>query len=145
MSERGGIKCQPTTNLNQVSRSLTLGLWQIPIPPPLETLLPKLGTSREWLAIHLQLSEHARRTRGYPHWNDVRHRPVPEGATREQWWLALKMARQMQELPLQDAHGQPFRFCQPPELLEVLHRIDMKGGGRVGGLEAVITETTTTT
>lgn len=107
-------------------------------PPPFETLRRKLGSSREWLAVHLQLSEHARRIRGYPHWNDVRHRPAPEGATREQWWLALKTARQTQELPLQDAHGQPFTFSQPPELLEALHRIDRKAGGRVGGPEAVI-------
>lgn len=48
------------------------------------------------------------------------------------------MARQTQELPLWDAHGQPFRFSQPPELLEALHRIDMRGGGRVGGPEGVI-------
>ncbi len=48
------------------------------------------------------------------------------------------MARQSQELPLQDAHGQPFRFCQPPALLEALHRIDRKAGGRVGSPEAGI-------
>ena len=108
-------------------------------PPPFEALLHKLGTSRELLAVHLRLSEHARRIRGYPHWNDVRRRPVPEeGATHEQWWLALKMARQSQELPLRDGHGRPFKFSQPPELLEALHRIDMKAGGRVGAPDAVI-------
>ena len=88
--------------------------------------------------MHLQLLEHASRQRGYLHWNDVRRRPVPEEATHEQWWLALKMTRQGQELPLRDARGRPFKFCQPPELLEALHRIDMKAGGRVGGPEAVI-------
>ena len=85
-----------------------------------------------------QLSEHARRERGYPHWNELRWKPAPEGATHEQWWFALKMARQGQELPLQDAHGQPFKFFQPPELLEALHRIDMKAGGQLGGPEAVL-------
>jgi len=48
------------------------------------------------------------------------------------------MARQSQELPLQDGHGRPFKFSQPPELLEALHRIDMKAGGRVGAPDAVI-------
>ena len=90
---------------------------------------------------HFQLVEHAKRVKGYPHWNDVRHRPTPEGVTHEQWWFALKSSRQGQglvELPLQDAHGQPFNFCQPAELLEALHRIDMKAGGQVGGPESVI-------
>ena len=103
-------------------------------PPPLEALLHKLSPNREWL----KLSEHARRIRDYPHWNDVRHRPAPEGATHEQWWLALKMARQSQELPLRGAHGQPFKFCQPPALLEALHQVDLKAGGRIGAPQAVI-------
>ena len=106
-------------------------------PPSFETLLRKLETSAWRLAV-LPLLEHARREKRYLHWNDVRHRPAPEGATPEQWWLALKMARQSQELPLRDGHGRPFGFCQPPELLEALHRIDLKAGGRVGGAEAVI-------
>ncbi|MXX09045.1 MAG: hypothetical protein F4Z67_05360 [Synechococcus sp. SB0667_bin_8] len=50
------------------------------------------------------------------------------------------MARQSQELPLWDAHGQPFKFSQPPELLAALHRIDMKAGGRIGGPEGVIND-----
>ncbi|MXY63376.1 MAG: hypothetical protein F4Y87_08215 [Synechococcus sp. SB0665_bin_28] len=50
------------------------------------------------------------------------------------------MARQSQELPLWDAHGQPFKFSQPPELLEALHRIDRKDGGRIGGPEGVIND-----
>ena len=106
-------------------------------PPPFETLLRKLETS-EWRLAVLPLLEHAKREKRYLHWNDVRHRPAPEGATQEQWWFALKMARQTQELPLRDGHGQPFRFCQPPVLLEALHRIDMKAGGQFGGPEAVI-------
>ena len=106
-------------------------------PPSFETLLRKLETSAWRLAV-LPLLEHARREKRYLHWNDVRHRPAPEGATQEQWWFALKMARQTQELPLRDGHGQPFRFCQPPVLLEALHRIDMKSGGQFGGPEAVI-------
>ena len=106
-------------------------------PPPFETLLRKLETS-EWRLVVLPLLKHAKREKRYLHWNDVRHRSAPEGATQEQWWFALKMARQTQELPLRDSHGQPFRFCQPPVLLEALHRVDMKAGGRVGGAEAVI-------
>ncbi|MCY3537809.1 MAG: hypothetical protein F4X84_01775 [Synechococcus sp. SB0662_bin_45] len=50
------------------------------------------------------------------------------------------MARQSQELPLRNAHGQPFKFSQPPELLAALHRIDMKAGGRIGGPEGVIND-----
>ena len=106
-------------------------------PPSFETLLRKLETS-EWRLAVLPLLEHARREKRYLHWDDVRHRPAPEGATQEQWWFALKMARQTQELPLRDGHGQPFGFCQPPLLLEALHRIDLKAGGRVGGAEVVI-------
>ena len=106
---------------------------KIQAPPPLKKLRDELETSKEWLAIRWPLLEAARQAGGYPHWDDLRYRTAPEGATRKQWWLALKLARQGQEVPLRDADGEPFTFCQPPELLEALHRIDLKAGGRVGG------------
>ena len=106
-------------------------------PPSLATLQQQAGGS-EGVAVLLQLTEQARRQENYLHWNDVRRRPVPEGATLHQWWLALKLTRQGQDLPLLDGQGRPFLFCQPPQLLAALHQIDTKAGGRVGGPQAMI-------
>ena len=65
----------------------------------------------------------------YLHWDDLRWRTPPDGLTREQWWLALRLARQdARRLPLLDRAGRAFSFTLPDPLLEALARIDREGG-----------------
>jgi Fic family protein len=60
--------------------------------------------------------------------------------TLEEWWLATKWSRraQMRELPLLDAHGEPFRYSLPDTVLRLLHVIDQRASG-----EIVLSETVT--
>lgn len=69
----------------------------------------------------------------YLHWDNLRHRDPPEGLSREQWWLGVKLARYgtQRELPLEDKYGNPFFFNTPPLITQYLHEIDSKGSGRI--------------
>lgn len=69
----------------------------------------------------------------YMHWDQLRHRDPPQGMNHEEWWLGIKLARSplYRELPLTDASGRPFRYAMPDCVLEMLHHIDSKAGGRL--------------
>ena len=69
----------------------------------------------------------------YPHWDQVRRQPPPAGLTREEWWLAIKLARNssMRTLPLVGVDGTPFRYYLTDEALGLLHAIDQQAGGQI--------------
>lgn len=69
----------------------------------------------------------------YLHWDELRHRPAPEGLSSEQWWLAVALGRQplLKELPLLDKDGQPFRFGTPEPVLVHLHHLDRDAAGEI--------------
>jgi Fic family protein len=76
----------------------------------------------------------------YPHWDTLRHKPVPEeGSTSEEWWLAVKFSRgsSMRNLPFTDMNGNPFRFNLPPFVMRMLHLVDRDASGRIEVPEAV--------
>lgn len=77
----------------------------------------------------------------YLHWDDVRHRTPPEGLSSEDWWLAIKLARQgmLRPLPLLDKAGRPLVFGTPEPVLIHLHHIDRDAAGEIrsaGGMAA---------
>ena len=78
----------------------------------------------------------------YLHWDELRHRPPPEGLSHEQWWLAEKLSRRPTPLPLLASDGQAFWFSQPPVLLQGLHQIDIQAGINAVAPEAVNTRST---
>ncbi len=69
----------------------------------------------------------------YLHWDELRHREPPKGFSREMWWATVLLGRLplMQELPLLDKRGQPFKFATPSPVLIDLHRIDKDAAGRI--------------
>ena len=75
----------------------------------------------------------------YLHWSTLKYRTPPDGLTVEQWWLAIKLARQSAryELPLQDAGGKPFAFTDSGYLHSLLHQVDRAVGGGVALREDV--------
>ena len=75
----------------------------------------------------------------YLHWDELRHRPPPEGLSHEQWWLAEKLSRRPTPLPLLATDRQAFWLSQPPVLLQGLHQIDLQAGAGVVAPEAVTT------
>jgi Fic family protein len=75
----------------------------------------------------------------YRHWDVLRHLSPPEGWSHEEWWLAIKLARQQRyvELPLRDGTGDPFRLGLPDAAHRMTHRIDSDARGAIGGSAAV--------
>lgn len=110
-------------------------------PPPLQELLERCGGLQETLSLLSLLATTATGDR-YLHWDELRHRPAPEGLSHEQWWLAEKLSRRPTPLPLLARDGQVFWFSQPPVLLQGLHEIDMQAGASVVAPEAVTSRST---
>ena len=83
-----------------------------------------------------QILAHAAGSTGdrYLHWDELRWRPAPQGLTHEEWWAAEKLQRHAsaREIPLRDEAGVAFRYSFPASIQELLHRIDLHAGGRVG-------------
>ncbi len=70
----------------------------------------------------------------YPHWDNLRHLPPPEGLTPKLWWFGIKLRRRglLKEIALTDKHGRPFRFGVPDLVQAELHDIDMSVGRAIG-------------
>jgi Fic family protein len=105
-------------------------------PPAIEALLQEAGGVSDLLAL-VDLMREPQGAASYLHWDELRHRPPPEGLTIRQWWLVQKLARRGTPLPLLGTNGRPFTFCQPSLLLKGLQDIDMTAGGNVLAPEAV--------
>ena len=80
----------------------------------------------------------------YVHWDRLRHLPVPEGLSHEEWWLGIKFARRTQyrTLPLREIRGRPFAYMLPDPVHEALHRIDSQARGWIGAPEHVTNPST---
>ena len=105
-------------------------------PPSIEALLQETGAASDFLAL-VDLMREQQGASTYLHWDELRHRPPPEGLSTRQWWLVQKLARRGTPLPLVGTNGKPFSFCQPSLLRKGLHDIDMTAGGNVLAPEAV--------
>ena len=104
-------------------------------------MLDRCGGLQETLSL-LSLLATSEEGDRYLHWDELRHRPAPEGLTHEQWWLAEKLSRRLTPLPLLASEGLAFGFSQPPVLLKGLHQIDMEAGASVVAPAAVTTRST---
>lgn len=65
----------------------------------------------------------------YLHWDELRHRQAPEGATSEEWWAAQKWARvraQTPVLPMKALYSLDFAFVQLPQIQAALHEFDRR-------------------
>jgi Fic family protein len=77
----------------------------------------------------------------YLHWDKLRYHEPPSGLSHEEWWAALKMARNASAklLPLGDTNGRPFQYCLPDPAQEHLHRIAQDAGGHIEVPDGAIT------
>lgn len=80
----------------------------------------------------------------YRHWDEIRYQEPPEGMSREEWWAAIKFARQREshELPLMDEEGNPFTYMMPDKAWERVHKIDQRLGGQITLSEEVTNPST---
>jgi len=81
-----------------------------------------------------QLANQLPADRDYPHWDQLRRKPAPNGFSHEEWWVALKMKRKAayRTTPLCDKDETPFVYFIPDNVQELLHEIDFGGGGFIG-------------
>jgi len=101
--------------------------------PSLHEILSRLPSESHVKALQALIKD------DYRHWDELKHRAPPEGMSREEWWLALKVGRMaaMKFVPLNDRKGQPFGFSSPDKIAKQLHEIDLGAGGRIGIPEPV--------
>ena len=102
-------------------------------PPDLVSLMQRIAADRERLNRFVTTTA-GRASDRYLRWDELRHRKAPHGLTHEEWWVAEKLSRMVsaQPIPLRDASQAPFRYSMPTTVQELLHRIDLGAGGRVG-------------
>ena len=76
----------------------------------------------------------------YRHWDKLRHLTAPEKFTPEEWWLAIKVAREKswKEVPLRDVAGMPFKYAMPDEAQAMVHQITRDASGSIGLSEEVV-------
>jgi len=99
-------------------------------PPDVTQLLERVFGSGRHLEIVKAVGGPAPGGR-YLHWDQLRHREPPEGLTRDEWWLGMKLARSplLKALPLHSAYGQPFQLALPEAVLEAAQHIDEQTRG----------------
>ncbi|HET6764565.1 MAG TPA: Fic family protein [Longimicrobiaceae bacterium] len=75
----------------------------------------------------------------YRHWDTLRHLQPPPPLTSQEWWLAIKLARQASsiDLPLRDRSGQGFRFAPVDVVQQMLMQVDRNASGRIQAAEQV--------
>lgn len=70
---------------------------------------------------------------GYLHWEELRHRPPPDGLSSEEWWWAVRSARRQlrHSLPLVDQRKKPFGFSMTSTAQRQAHEIDRDASGNI--------------
>lgn len=69
----------------------------------------------------------------YLHWDELRHRPAPDGLSSEEWWLAMRWARREASVPvtaMQACYAVPFSFAPLPKVQSELFSLDRTNVGR---------------
>ena len=98
-------------------------------PPTFGQLVKGLPNPERMFAIVQAVSSPTCEGR-YLHWDELRFRKPPEGMSHQEWWLGLKIRRQVGDrmIPLKDDRGQKFHFTAPDLVTDLLHQIDRGGG-----------------
>jgi len=102
-------------------------------PPNTQQLLQEAFSDHTRMANIIQASIKAGESERYLHWDKLKYHRIPCGLSLEDWWLALKLARNrlIKELPLKDTQGLPFRFGLPDPAPELLHHITQHASGQI--------------
>jgi Fic family protein len=76
----------------------------------------------------------------YVHWDKLRHLKPPGDLSSEEWWLAVRLGRALNGLPLTDAKGKRFEYGTPSSALRLLHYVDQHCSGEIAMAEVVTTD-----
>ncbi|RLA41043.1 MAG: Fic family protein [Gammaproteobacteria bacterium] len=115
---------------------------KIPLEPTEYQELIKEIDPRRFLEL-LQLGIGPEPRGKYYHWDELRHRPTPEGLSHREWWLMVKQARitNRQQVPFKDIGGNPFTFTMIENLLKKLHKLDRDAAGTIRADAPIATDT----
>ncbi len=108
-------------------------------PPDLDRLVEQAARDGRLLGILRHPATSATTDEHLP-WDELRHRPPPEGLSVQDWWLGLRMARRTNQrlLPsLLDGELRPFRFTLPDRLLRDIDAINRGASGQIAISEQV--------
>jgi len=104
---------------------------KVPLSPPaIDPILQSMDSEKMVQLFSTPPTQDGR----YLHWDELRHRPPPQGLEAEQWWAGIKMARRgmLKQLPLLlDKRNQPILFSMPDPVLKSLHEIDRQAAGEI--------------
>ncbi|HEY4241774.1 MAG TPA: Fic family protein [Kofleriaceae bacterium] len=67
----------------------------------------------------------------YLHWDELRHRTPPAGASHEQWWSVLKLYRTLAFTQGVHAMAASFRVVMTDAIQRAVHEIDRDASGRI--------------
>lgn len=104
-----------------------------PKPPPLPGAFdhPLTRAVQQWATVVRPTLPDGR----YLHWDELRHRPAPEGVPSvEAWWAAMRTARRVSAVdvaPMRNVLDVPFSFVETPNIREALHRFDRQNVAKV--------------
>lgn len=108
---------------------------KLPVPPPPWNALFTRHESELARLLGYRLGPEVKGK--YEHWEHLRYLTPPPGLDHEQWWLAVKLARNAlaRDVPLADKSGRPFRVSVTPTMTRHLHMIDRDAAGSIRGLD----------
>jgi Fic family protein len=107
---------------------------KLPLSPPCCKTLLKEADGEKLTRLFTSGFEPTDAKGRYLHWDKLRHLQPPEGLTPEDYWLALKIARntRYKKLPFTNKSGKGFQFCMTDAIYRDLHWIDQNASGRIG-------------
>lgn len=114
---------------------------RVPVTPPqIHQLMLRLKPPQRLIEV-IQSGIGTQPLGSYLHWDEMRHRPQPEGFSHDEWWLATKLARQsaLRRLPFNDKAARPFTYSVPDNVQALLHEVDRNAAGQIQIPELVTT------
>ena len=100
------------------------------MPPDFSLKLRELATSSKMMDILPLVSSHRIGMDEYYHWEELAYREAPNGLTRDEWWVVMKICRhaQRRETSIPFGDNSTFWWTMPDLLIKRLHEIDVKSG-----------------
>ena len=107
---------------------------QIQTPPLWREVLGETPAQSFALLTNPKAAELLRRAdEKYLHWDEFRHRSMPDGLRPEQLWALIKLSRfpHLRRLPFKSKTGSPFKYSLPDVVQRALHDIDQSATGQL--------------
>jgi len=78
----------------------------------------------------------------YLHWDELRHKPTPEGYSHELYWFAVKQSRKAasRRLTFVDKNNSPMSYCITDEILKNLLWLSENASGTIRGDHTLASE-----